>query len=68
MGQGQVSGRNCRWQRNPKPRIDGPWCGDPTSVTGTLWQQSTSKLSTKPNSSQIAVPWGGPAMRGGLQP
>tara|TARA_R110002073_G_scaffold116616_1_gene255058 strand:+ start:256 stop:459 length:204 start_codon:yes stop_codon:yes gene_type:complete len=51
-----------------KPRIVGPWCGDPTCVTGTLWQPSTSQLSVLRNSSQIAVPAGGPAMRGGLRP
>jgi hypothetical protein len=25
-----------------KPRIVGPWRGDPTSVIGSLWQPSTS--------------------------
>jgi len=29
------AGQNCRLLRNVKPRIDGPWFGDPTSVTGT---------------------------------
>ena len=51
-----------------KPRIDGPRCGDPTVVHATLWQPSTSHLSVTRNSNQIAVPWGGPAMRGGLRP
>jgi hypothetical protein len=51
-----------------KPRIVGPWRGDPTCVTGSLWLPSTSYLSFLHNSSQIAVPAGGPSMRGGLRP
>tara|TARA_R110002111_G_scaffold4160_7_gene24110 strand:- start:28397 stop:28597 length:201 start_codon:yes stop_codon:yes gene_type:complete len=61
-------GRSGLLKWNAKPRIVGPWCGDPTSVTGTLWQPSTSDISVLRNSSQIAVPAGGPAMRGGLRP
>ena len=51
-----------------KPRIDGPRFGDPTIVSATLWQPNTSDLSVTRNSNQIAVPWGGPSMRGGLRP
>jgi len=65
---GRFAGLCCRSQRNVKPRIAGPWCGDPTSVNGTLWQPRTSRLSVEHDSSQIAVPGDGPAMRGGLRP
>ncbi len=52
--------------RDRAPRIAGPRCGDPRVVWGALWCRIRAKGEGGAGGSQIAVPGGGPAMRGGL--
>lgn len=67
MARGRRRGdrRGCGCQP-PVPRIDGPRCGDLRAVEGAFSCGIRERFEGRAGGSQIAVPGGGPAMRGDL--